>query len=154
MLNPGANKDWKRWHPDRFAALATHLHERRGMTVLLNGSPAEADLFDSIAAQTHSPVIALPRLGIRIGSLKAILRRCFLIVTNYGPTDHRWAPIPTQPQAPEIKLLADPTLPDTESANDHPERCAIAKVPFEVVREAVDRVLAPSPDLSDSVTPQ
>lgn len=159
MLNPGANKDWKRWPGDRYAALAKHVREHFGATVLLNGSPAENELIDSIAAQAGCPVVALPRLGIRIGSLKAIVRRCSLMVTNdtgprhiaaafgvplvtiYGPTDHRWAPIPTRPNALEVKLLADPTLPEAESANDHPERCAIGKVTFEAVRETVDRLL-------------
>lgn len=170
MLNPGANKDWKRWPADRFAALARHLHELHGVKVLLNGSPAESELIDGIAAQAGCPVVALPRLGIRIGSLKSIVRRCSLMVTNdtgprhiaaamgvplitiYGPTDHRWAPIPTRPNAPEVKLLADPTLPESESANDHPERCAIDKVTFEAVREAVDGQLLLPGTSGSSVT--
>lgn len=159
MLNPGANKDWKRWPAERFAALAKHLHERHAARVLLNGSPAESELIESIAGRAACPVVALPRLGIRIGSLKAIVRRCSLMVTNdtgprhiaaafgvplltiYGPTDHRWAPIPTRANATEVKLLADPTLPETESANDHPERCAIDRVTFNSVRDAVDRLM-------------
>ena len=40
-----------------------------------------------------------------------------------------------------IELLADPTLPDPEIANDHPERCRIDRIAFESVREAVDRLL-------------
>lgn len=169
MLNPGANKDWKRWPADRFAALARHMHDRHGATVLLNGSPAETELIDSIAAGAGCPVVPLPRLGIRIGSLKAILRRCSLMVTNdtgprhiaaafgvplitiYGPTDHRWAPIPTRPHAPEVKLLADPTLPESESANDNPERCAIDKVRLETVREAADQLLENSVARTPSV---
>jgi ADP-heptose:LPS heptosyltransferase len=171
MLNPGANKEWKRWPAPRFAALAKHLHEKHNARVLLSGAPNEADLIDSIAKEAAaltgagrpaSAVISLPRLGMTMGGLKAMMKRCRLLVTNdtgprhiaaalgvplvslFGPTDHRWAPIPTRPGASEIKILADPTLPETESANDQPERCAIDEIEVERVCKAVDQFLAPS----------
>lgn len=158
VFNPGANKDWKRWPADRFAELASIVHHR-GLRVLLSGAPAEASLIDSIAAAARCPTAALPRLGLTIGGLKALIRRAALLVTNdtgprhiaaavgtplvtlFGPTDHRWAPVPTRPASPEIKVLADPSLPETESANDHRDRCSMLRITIERVATAIDDAL-------------
>jgi heptosyltransferase-2 len=142
MLNPGANNPAKRWPPDRFAALADELARRHGMTILINGSPGEAALTSEIAGlcAEGTPVVELPRLGITIGALKALVRRCRIMITNdtgprhiaaafgvpvvtlFGPTDRRWTTIPFED---EIEVLADPTLPEQEVSNDHPDRCRI-----------------------------
>lgn len=84
--------------------------------------------------------------------LKAIISRCSLMVTNdtgprhiaaalgvpvltlFGPTDHRWTTIPFDR---ERRVLADPTLPEEEVANDHSERCAIERIGLPAVIEAV-----------------
>jgi len=122
VLNPGASKAEKRWPADRFAALADHLAESHGMTVLISGSPAERSLVQEIVAQAKSSPIDLAALGVTLGSLKVILPRARLLVTNdsgtrhiaaasanahaadghasplkilslFGPTDPRWAAI-------------------------------------------------------------
>ncbi|MFZ4575609.1 MAG: glycosyltransferase family 9 protein [Phycisphaerales bacterium] len=162
LLNPGGNNPAKRWPPDRFAALADHLHRAHGLTSLVNGSPAEADLVESIVngCNALTPVAGLPGLGITIGALKALAKRARLMVTNdtgprhlaaafgvpvvsmFGPTDHRWTTIPTRPGAPERVILADPTLPSSELANDHPQRCAIERIELERVVGAVDELLS------------
>ena len=162
ILNPGGNNPAKRWPPDRFAMLADHLAGEHALTVLINGSPAEAGLVDHIADLANSPVVRLPRLAVTIGSLKAVVRRCRIMVTNdtgprhiaaafgvplvslFGPTDHRWTTIPTHTGADEIVIIADPTLPESELANDHPERCAIDRITFDRVRDCVDMLLGSS----------
>jgi hypothetical protein len=63
------------------------------------------------------------------------------VISLFGPTDHRWTTIPTRPGAPERIILADPTLSDSELANDHPERCAIEKIELERVTTTADEVL-------------
>lgn len=160
ILNPGGNNPAKRWPAERFAALADHLASAHGMTVLINGAPSEVDLVAAISAAARTPVISLPALGITLASLKAIVKRSRLMVSNdtgprhiaaafgvplvslFGPTDPRWTTIPTRPGAPEAVLVADPTLPQAEVADDHPERCRIENISFDDVRAAVDRVLA------------
>lgn len=142
MINPGGNNPAKRWPPDRFASLADELARRHSMTILINGSPGEAALASDIGAlcRGSTPVVELPRLGITLGALKALIRRCRIMVTNdtgprhiaaafgvpvvtlFGPTDHRWTTIPFED---EIEILSDPTLPEQEVANDHPDRCRI-----------------------------
>jgi heptosyltransferase-2 len=166
LLNPGANDPAKRWPADRFAALADHLTRDHGLTILLNGSPAEADLIAQIAASCRSAHPAqLPALGINLGSLKAVIRRSRVMVTNdtgprfiatafgipvvalFGPTDHRWSTVPGK--AAQTILTADPTLPEDQSANDHPERCRIDRIELATVTAACDevlgRVLTPKP---------
>jgi heptosyltransferase-2 len=157
LLNPGGNDDAKRWPPDRYAALADYLAEHRGMTVLLNGSPNETALVQDIADRcAHATPINLPEHGITLGTLKGVMKRCRFLVTNdtgprhiaaafgipvvtlFGPTDHRWTTIPF---ADEIRLLADPSLPAEEVANDHPDRCRIDRIGLGDVVSAVNSLL-------------
>lgn len=145
MLNPGANNPAKRWPPDRFAHVADEIASRHDALVLINGAPAEAPLVSQIidACDPSTRCVSLPRHGITIGALKALVRRCRLMITNdtgprhiaaafgvplvtlFGPTDHRWTTIPFED---EIELLADPTFPQEEVANDDPERCRIDRI--------------------------
>lgn len=160
VINPGGNNPAKRWPAERFAALADHLENTHRLRVLINGGPAEVELARSIAnAATTSPAV-LPELGTTLGSLKSIVGRSSVLVTNdtgprhiaaamgvpmvtlFGPTDHRWTTIPTRPSGPETVLLADPELPLSESANDHPERCRVDRIELETVVRSVDRLLA------------
>jgi len=159
VLNPGGNNTAKRWPPERFASVGDHLTSVHGLAVLINGSPAEAPLCRSIADQMKSRAEVLPELGITLGSLKGVVSRASLMVTNdtgprhlaaafgvplvtlFGPTDHRWTTIPTLPQGPERIVLADPGLPESELANDHPERCRIDRIAERTVVEAAQDVL-------------
>lgn len=162
ILNPGGNNPAKRWPASRFAALADALHDRHGLAVLVNGSPAEAEVVDEVVGRARTGPVSLPGLGGTLGGLKALVRRAALLVTNdtgprhfaaalgtplvtlFGPTDHRWTSIPTRPGAPEAILTADPGLPPEESANDHPERCRVDRITFERVVGAAEQVLAGS----------
>ncbi len=100
----------------------------------------------------------LPGLGVTLGSLKALVRRCAVMVTNdtgprhiaaamgvptvalFGPTDPRWTTLPEE--TPEVCVVADPTLPEDEVADDHPERCRIDRIEVGTVIGAVERALA------------
>jgi heptosyltransferase-2 len=162
VLNPGGNNPAKRWPAERYVRLGTQIARRYGWGVLVNGSPNEAALTAMIVAGIRegtegSPVGDLAAAGVTLGSLKAVVAGARIMVTNdtgprhigaafgvplvtlFGPTDHRWTTIPTR--APEAIILADPALPEGESANDHPERCAIERIELERVLEAVERTL-------------
>lgn len=171
LLNPGGNNPAKRWPLERFAALAHHLITEHKLKVVINGSPAETELVGTIqqAIELNHPedgdrVVCLPELGGTIGSLKATVKRARVMITNdtgprhiaaafgtptvalFGPTDPRWTTLPpsfTAPGVPrEIVIVADPTLPPEEVADDHPSRCAIEGITLESVVSAVNRVLA------------
>jgi heptosyltransferase II len=160
ILNPGANDEAKRWPPERFAKIADWLVDTYHVAVAINGSPNERELCRAIAGQctiASPPVLA--DLGITLGALKAIIQRAALLVTNdtgprhiaaavgtnvvtlLGPTDYRWALIPTWQGKRELRILADPTLPDTEEANHHPDRCAMTKIDVARVQAACDELL-------------
>jgi len=159
ILNPGGNNPAKRWPPERFAAVADHLFHVHGCTIMLNGSPGERAIIESIAELSHARCVSLAALGNTIGSLKAIVRDARLMVTNdtgprhiaaafgvplvslFGPTDHRWTTIPNRPSGPERIITADPTLPEDQSANDHPGRCSINNISVDHVIGGVESVL-------------
>ncbi|CAN5747430.1 lipopolysaccharide heptosyltransferase II [soil metagenome] len=168
LLNPGGNNPAKRWPIERFAAVAHHLIAERRMKVALNGSPAEAELIDSIRSalllqhpEDEHMVVSLPALGGTIGSLKGIVRRARLVITNdtgprhlaaafnipcvtlFGPTDPRWTTLPEHdPLHPrELLLIADSTLPEDEIADDHPQRCRIDRIEIPAVLAAVETLL-------------
>lgn len=177
VINPGGNDEAKRWPAERFGAVAAWLWREHRLASLVNGSPAEAALVRAVidAARAHdagTPVHSLPDAGGTLGSLKALLARARVLVTNdtgprhmaiamrtptvalFGPTDPRWTTVPTREPTDrgpaidglpiEALVLADPTLPPGESANDHPARCAIRQIAVERVLVAVGRVLVVS----------
>jgi len=172
ILNPGANDQAKRWPAERFAQVGAHL-AARGMDIAVNGSPGERALVAEVAQLTRRkveeqsagesggpPVVAeLPSLGIAIGSLKGVVRRAAIMITNdtgprhiaaalgvptitlFGPTDARWTTLPDDGVA-RAELLADPTLPAAEVADDHKDRCRMDRIEVRTVVEAVEGVLA------------
>lgn len=171
VLNPGANNPAKRWPAERFAEIADDLADRHNLRVLVNSGPGEEDVAHAVrdACRTADPVL-LAEHGQTLASLKAILARARLLVTNdtgprhlaavfgtptialFGPTDPRWTILPERPTdgtAPprEIRIAAgevgpDPLLPD-QLADEHPDRCRIDHIPAALVRDAADRLLSP-----------
>lgn len=163
VLNPGGNNEKKRWPADRFARLGDWLSESHGLKVLINGSPAETELIEEIRSLSSGNLVSLPELGNTLGALKAICRRAEIMVTNdtgprhiaaamgtklvtlFGPTDPRWTTVPVRAlsdgRESEVVLVADPTLAASESANDHPERCAIERIEEQRVMDAVGFLL-------------
>jgi hypothetical protein len=61
------------------------------------------------------------------------------VITLFGPTDPRWTTLPPTGAA-NVEIVADPTLPPDQMADDHPERCAIERIEVERVTAAIDRV--------------
>ncbi len=169
ILNPGGNNPAKRWPADRFAQLAHHLQIDHSLNILINGSPAESELAQEIIQRAHAlaesnatavsnpeRLISLPELGMPLRALKPLAQRAKILITNdtgprhiaaafgtpvltlFGPTDRRWTTIPFDK---EIELDADPTLPEEEVTNDHPDRCAVENITFDRVVEATERLL-------------
>lgn len=171
LINPGGNNPDKRWPVERFAAVTHHLITARGLRVLLNGSPPEAPLVRIIrdAVALNHPddaqrLACLPDLGITLGTLKGVVARARLMITNdtgprhiaaafatpcitlFGPTDPRWTTLPDAgdgtPSPRERVLVADPTLPPELVADEHPDRCRIDRIDTARVIAAADELLA------------
>lgn len=133
VFNPGASKAEKRWPARRFAALADLLAQAHGLKVLVSGSPSERPLVGEIVAAARSRPVDLAAAGVTLGSLKAILPRATLVVTNDTGTRHiaaaaAFACAAERPRAPMPAILSlfGPTDPRW-AAIDYPhERQIIA----------------------------
>ena len=169
VVNPGANKPIKRWPADRFAAVADALSQRCKLAVLVSGSPREANVVQAVVQAANVEVVDLAKRGITLGSLKAILQRARLLITNdtgprhiaaalgtpvvglFGPTDHRWTDI----DCPHERIIvAEPFLPQELVADEHPKRCAIDKISVGDVVSACEELLAASPAPADASPPK
>jgi heptosyltransferase-2 len=112
LLNPGAQYGAaKCWLPEYFAQLADRLIDDLGATVLLSASPKERPIIESIQRHMAHAAVDLSNKGLTLGSLKEIVRRCDLMVTNdtgprhiaaafdvpvvtiFGPTHPEWTEI-------------------------------------------------------------
>jgi len=112
LLNPGAQYGAaKCWLPANFAAIGDRLFEERGATLLISGTPRERRILDEVQALMKHKPIDLSKVGTTLGSLKEIVRRCDLMVTNdtgprhiaaafgvpvvtvFGPTHPEWTEI-------------------------------------------------------------
>jgi len=164
ILNPGGNNPAKRWPADRFGAIADHLAAEHGLRVLINTAPAEIDIARTIIDSASTAPIALADHDSTLGALKPLCARASIMVTNdtgprhiavamgapvvslFGPTDPRWTTVPVRPltsgRPSEVVLVADPDLPADQSANDHPQRCAVDLITLARVVGAVDLLLA------------
>jgi heptosyltransferase-2 len=109
VLNPGAQYgDAKCWLPENFAALADRFIDELGATVLISSSPRERRIVEAVQRNMKHAAIDLSNKGLELGSLKEIVRRCDLMVTNdtgprhiaiafgipvvtiFGPTHSQW----------------------------------------------------------------
>jgi heptosyltransferase II len=143
LLNPGANREDKRWPAERFALVADRLAASKGLAAVVSGSPKESQVLEKVVQSAKSPIVNLESRGLTLGSLKAMIEQAALVITNdtgprhiaaalgtpavvlFGPTDHRWT---TLPHARERILLAEPFLPEELVADRHAKACAIEKI--------------------------
>ncbi len=171
ILNPGANNPAKRWPAERFGELADSLADHHDLRVLINTGPGEEEVAEAVArACSKACPVVLAGHGQTLASLKAILARARLLVTNdtgprhlaaafgtptvalFGPTDPRWTTLPERdPEAApprETRLAAGDLGPEPleehEMADEHPERCRIDLIGVQPVIEAANRLLTPT----------
>ena len=78
-IHPGAGAAVKLWMPEKWAAVADVLAERRGAQIVLTGSGSELDLAWAVAAHTRTdPLIAAGETTP--GQLAALYRCCRLVI--------------------------------------------------------------------------
>ncbi len=160
VLNPGANRPDKRWPPSRFAAVAEALAKTYGLEAVLTGSTSERGIVEAVVSRADGPIHNLLSRGISLGSLKAVIQRADLLITNdtgprhiaaalgtpivtlFGPTDHRWTTI-DYPR--ERILLAEPFLTSDLVADENPARCSIDRIAVGDVLRAADQLLTATP---------
>jgi heptosyltransferase-2 len=109
VLNPGASfGPAKCWLPERFAEVADRLAEQHKAAVFIACGPKEIATARAVAKAMRKPATVLDEPVIKLGALKALIRRANLLVTNdtgprhfanafgtpvvtiFGPTDPKW----------------------------------------------------------------
>jgi heptosyltransferase-2 len=124
LLNPGAQYGAaKCWLPEHFAEIADRLHTERGATILLSGAPRERAILDAILRHMKHKPVDLSTLGMTLGSLKEITRRCDLMVTNDTGPRHIAAAF----EVPVVTVFG-PTHPEWTEINFARERKVAVKV--------------------------
>ncbi|MFM7799032.1 MAG: glycosyltransferase family 9 protein [Planctomycetota bacterium] len=161
LLNPGANREDKRWPAERFGELARRLLAARGGTVCVTGGPAEREVVERVVKASGDAAVNLIDRGVTLGSLKTAIGMADLLVTNdtgprhlaagmgtrcvslFGPTDPRWAALHEGPGARrELQLLAEPFLPKELVADRLARFCAMQRIGVGDVEHACLRLLA------------
>lgn len=160
ILNPGANRADKRWPAERFGELAKRLTSARGGAVCVTGGPAETEVVRRVVETAAGAAVSLIDRGVHLGSLKAALGMADLLVTNdtgprhlaagmgtacvslFGPTDPRWAAL-HEPgdRLREIRVLAEPFLPERLVADRVARFCGMERVSVRDVEHACLRLL-------------
>lgn len=83
VLNPGASYgSAKCWLPARFGEAADALIEAFGAAVFVSCGPKELEIGRSVIASMRNPATLLVPPDISLGALKALVRRCDLLITN------------------------------------------------------------------------
>lgn len=109
VLCPGAKFGASKcWLPERFAAVADALVQRRGAAVIISPGPGEEPLAHAIARAMRQPNLVLENPCLTLGELKSLIRGADLLlgndtgprhfarafdvprVTVFGPTEPRW----------------------------------------------------------------
>jgi heptosyltransferase-2 len=143
LLVVGASKSQKRWNPKHFATVADALHDM-GATCCAIGSPDEQALIQEVVHAATAPIHDFTQSGMTLGTLKGVVQKAALMITNdtgprhlaiasgtptialYGPTDFRWTKYACNH---DVAVLADPFLPTNLVADDNPTRCEINNIP-------------------------
>jgi heptosyltransferase-2 len=171
LLNPGANRADKRWPADRFGKVAARLIEEKQVQVVVSGSPVERDVLETVVrqaaavvsgrAKSRAAVVNIGERGVGLGSLKAVIERAKVLITNdtgprhiaaalstpvvtlFGPTDHRWTTL----NYPKF-------LPDQLIADRHAKACAIDKIAVGDVVAAANELMETFPETGGRAKPR
>ncbi|MFA9477155.1 lipopolysaccharide heptosyltransferase II [Phycisphaerales bacterium AB-hyl4] len=158
LLNPGSQRASKRWPADRFAAVADHCARQWQAQVALIGAPDEQPIAKQVIAAADTALLNLPAEGLDLATLKAVVRRSSLVITNdsgprhlaaafgvpvvtlFGPTAPRWTEIHF---ADERQVLAPGTAASMKAV-DESDACRMDRIEVDAVLEAVTALMTRS----------
>jgi heptosyltransferase-2 len=125
-LNPGAKYgSSKRWPASHFAQVGDALAERSAARVVVLAGPGEDELARDIIGQMRHPAVTFPSSEVDLATLKAVVARLELMVTNdtgprhiaaalgvptvtiFGPTHRAWGDTGAFTPAAELALDVD-----------------------------------------------
>lgn len=85
-IHPGARAEWRRWPPEKFAAVADEL-SRQGFEIVITGSEDERALSQRVESSMKEPVINFCG-NTDLGSLAALLADARLLICNDTGVSH------------------------------------------------------------------
>jgi heptosyltransferase-2 len=170
VLNPGANYgSAKCWPAEYYAALSDVIVRRYGARVVASLGPKERDIAERLRAAAHEPIDIFNDPPLGLGPLKALVRRCDLLVTNdtgprhfaaafdvpvvtvFGSSDPAWTETRfSKERIVSLKLDCQPCMERTCPLEHH--NCMKA-LPPERVLEAVVQSLADRPERTGNAAP-
>ncbi|MHB8910137.1 MAG: glycosyltransferase family 9 protein [Syntrophales bacterium] len=80
-INPGGDRENRRWAPDRFATVIEKIMERCNARIILLGGPADRDIVSYIQNRVHSDVSNLSG-EIPLDELGCVISQLDLLITN------------------------------------------------------------------------
>lgn len=159
-LNPGANYgSAKCWPPEKYAALSDALVQQYGARVVASLGPKEKRIANELAAAAKEPIDIYVDPPLGLGPLKALVKRCDLLITNdtgprhfaaafdtpvvtiYGSSDPAWT-ITRFEKEREVMLDLD-CQPCMERVCPLKHHDCMRKLEPELVLKAVEQLLAP-----------
>lgn len=87
LLHVGSKDPSRRWPPERFAAVADALVERRGARIVLTGSEGERQMTSETTCAMRSPALDLAG-RTDLGAFAAVIARSDLLVANDTGASH------------------------------------------------------------------
>lgn len=122
LLNPGAQKEFKRWPAERFAQLAARCSNELGCAVAVTGSPDERGVLARVTGAATTTIIDLPKAGMNVRLLKSVTKHAALMVTNDTGPRHLAAACDTP-----VVTLFGPTTPEWTEIGYDKERQVVAR---------------------------
>lgn len=157
-LNPGANYgSAKCWPAEKYAELARSLTDRYNARVVASLSPKEREIAARLAAAAGSPIEIFVDPPLGLGPLKALIRRCDLLITNdtgprhfaaafgvpvvtvFGSSDPAWTE--TRFSKERIAMLNLDCQPCMERVCPLKHHRCMRELPPELVMERVEQLL-------------
>ena len=170
VLNPGANYgSAKCWPAEKYAALADELVERYGARVVASLGPKECEIADRLRRAARRPLEVFNDPPLGLGPLRALIRRCDLLITNdtgprhfaaafdvpvitlFGSSDPAWTET-RHPKERIVKLDLD-CQPCMERVCPLKHHDCMTRLDPEMVLRAADEFLKPkqaSPGAADA----
>jgi len=159
-INPGGDRENRRWAPDRFASVAEKIMERFNAKVILLGGPADRNIASYIESRINSDVFNLSG-EIPLDELACVISRLDLLITNdsgpmhiaaatktplvalFGPEDPKLFGPYTEPELYLVIQKDVPCRPCGEKKCTHPS-CLDLITPEEVLAACVELLLGKS----------
>lgn len=160
VLNPGANYgSAKCWPAEKYAILADAMVSRYGAHVVASLGPKEREIADRLKAAARRPIEVYIDPPLGLGPLRALVRRCHLLVTNdtgprhfaaafgvpvvtiFGSSDPAWTE--TRFDKERIVMLDLDCQPCMERVCPLKHHDCMQKLEPGLVLEKVDEFLAP-----------